>query len=75
MDVKVGKGGRESVLLVDRCSIYEQDRERARRISIKERHNVKEVVFFTGVTVGGIPACYIIEHHLSRFVEGQVSMN
>ena len=25
-----------------------------------------------GVTVGGDPACYIVEHHLSRFVEGQV---
>jgi len=24
-----------------------------------------------GVTVGGPPACYIIEKHLSRFVEGQ----
>ena len=26
----------------------------------------------TGVSIGGHPACYIIEHHLSRFVEGQV---
>ena len=25
-----------------------------------------------GVSIGGEPACYIIEHHLSRFVEGQV---
>jgi L-alanine-DL-glutamate epimerase-like enolase superfamily enzyme len=24
-----------------------------------------------GVSIGGEPACYIIEHHLSRFVEGQ----
>ena len=24
-----------------------------------------------GVSIGGEPACYIIENHLSRFVEGQ----
>jgi len=24
-----------------------------------------------GVTIGGAPACYIIENHLSRFIEGQ----
>ncbi len=24
-----------------------------------------------GVSIGGLPACYIIENHLSRFVEGQ----
>ena len=24
-----------------------------------------------GVSIGGEPACYIVEHHLSRFVEGQ----
>ena len=24
-----------------------------------------------GVTIGGEPACYIVEKHLSRFVEGQ----
>ena len=24
-----------------------------------------------GITIGGAPACYIVEHHLSRFVEGQ----
>ena len=24
-----------------------------------------------GVSIGGDPACYIIENHLSRFVEGQ----
>jgi hypothetical protein len=28
-----------------------------------------------GVSIGGEPACYIIEHHLSRFVEGQVYIN
>ena len=28
----------------------------------------------TGVSIGGEPACYIIENHLSRFVEGQVCM-
>ena len=26
-----------------------------------------------GVSIGGEPACYIIEKHLSRFIEGQVS--
>lgn len=25
-----------------------------------------------GTSIGGDPACYIIEKHLSRFVEGQV---
>ena len=25
-----------------------------------------------GVSIGGEPACYIVENHLSRFVEGQV---
>jgi len=32
--------------------------------------------FFThvvGVSIGGEPACYIVEKHLSRFIEGQVS--
>jgi len=24
-----------------------------------------------GITIGGEPGCYIVEHHLSRFVEGQ----
>jgi L-rhamnonate dehydratase len=24
-----------------------------------------------GISIGGAPACYIIEHHLARFVEGQ----
>jgi L-rhamnonate dehydratase len=24
-----------------------------------------------GVSIGGEPACYIVEKHLSRFVEGQ----
>lgn len=28
-----------------------------------------------GVSIGGEPACYIIEHHLSRFVEGQDPAN
>mmetsp|Transcript_102845 Transcript_102845/g.169068 ORF Transcript_102845/g.169068 Transcript_102845/m.169068 type:complete len:473 (-) Transcript_102845:54-1472(-) len=28
-----------------------------------------------GVTIGGAPACYIVEHHLSRFVEGQDPRN
>lgn len=28
-----------------------------------------------GVTIGGDPACYIVEHHLSRFVEGQDPRN
>ncbi len=28
-----------------------------------------------GVSIGGEPACYIIEHHLSRFVEGQDPSN
>ena len=27
---------------------------------------------YLGVSIGGAPACYIVEHHLSRFVEGQV---
>lgn len=26
-----------------------------------------------GVTIGGEPACYVVENHLSRFIEGQVS--
>jgi L-alanine-DL-glutamate epimerase-like enolase superfamily enzyme len=30
---------------------------------------------FAGVSIGGEPACYIIEHHLSRFVEGQDPTN
>lgn len=28
---------------------------------------------YVGVSIGGAPACYIIENHISRFVEGQVS--
>jgi len=28
-----------------------------------------------GVSIGGEPACYIIEHHLSRFVEGEDPRN
>lgn len=28
-----------------------------------------------GVTIGGEPGCYIVEHHLSRFVEGQDPRN
>ena len=28
-----------------------------------------------GITIGGEPAAYIIEHHLSRFVEGQDANN
>lgn len=28
-----------------------------------------------GVTIGGAPGCYIVEHHLSRFVEGQDPRN
>eukprot|EP00731_Ephydatia_muelleri_P036122 Em0202g12a len=28
-----------------------------------------------GVSIGGEPACYIVEHHLSRFVEGQDPRN
>jgi L-rhamnonate dehydratase len=24
-----------------------------------------------GITIGGVPACFIIENHLARFVEGQ----
>ena len=28
-----------------------------------------------GVSIGGEPACYIVEHHLSRFVEGQDPAN
>lgn len=28
-----------------------------------------------GVTIGGVPGCYIVEHHLSRFVEGQDPRN
>jgi L-rhamnonate dehydratase len=28
-----------------------------------------------GISIGGPPACYIIEHHLSRFVEGQDPKN
>jgi L-rhamnonate dehydratase len=28
-----------------------------------------------GISIGGEPACYIIEHHLSRFVEGQDPSN
>ena len=28
-----------------------------------------------GISIGGPPACYIIEHHLSRFVEGQNPKN
>jgi hypothetical protein len=26
-----------------------------------------------GVSIGGDPACFIIEQHLNRFIEGQVS--
>jgi L-rhamnonate dehydratase len=29
----------------------------------------------SGVTIGGVAACYIVEHHLSRFVEGQDPRN
>ncbi len=28
-----------------------------------------------GVSTGGIPACWIVEHHLARFVEGQQAAN
>merc|ERR1719199_2381817 len=28
-----------------------------------------------GVTIGGEPGCYIVEHHLSRFIEGQDPRN
>lgn len=28
-----------------------------------------------GITIGGEPGCYIVEHHLSRFVEGQDPRN
>jgi len=28
-----------------------------------------------GITIGGPPGCYIVEHHLSRFVEGQDPRN
>ena len=28
---------------------------------------------YVGVSIGGPPACYIVENHLSRFIEGQVS--
>eukprot|EP00811_Abedinium_folium_P034257 NODE_7154_length_1603_cov_4.979675.p1 GENE.NODE_7154_length_1603_cov_4.979675~~NODE_7154_length_1603_cov_4.979675.p1 ORF type:complete len:468 (-),score=119.00 NODE_7154_length_1603_cov_4.979675:127-1530(-) len=28
-----------------------------------------------GVTIGGAPGCYIVEHHLSRFIEGQDPRN
>lgn len=27
-----------------------------------------------GMSVGGAPACYLIENHISRFVEGQVGV-
>tara|TARA_R110002050_G_scaffold22009_2_gene60369 strand:- start:1064 stop:1252 length:189 start_codon:yes stop_codon:yes gene_type:complete len=34
------------------------------------------IAFLTvGVSIGGDPACYIVEHHLSRFVEGQDARN
>jgi hypothetical protein len=28
-----------------------------------------------GITIGGDPGCYIVEHHLSRFVEGEDPRN
>ena len=28
-----------------------------------------------GITIGGNPGCYIVEHHLSRFVEGEDPRN
>jgi len=28
-----------------------------------------------GITIGGAPGCYIVEHHLARFVEGQDPRN
>ena len=31
------------------------------------------VYYCEGVSIGGEAACYIIEKHLSRFIEGQVS--
>ena len=31
--------------------------------------------FIAGVSTGGDPACYIIENHLSRFVEGEDPRN
>ena len=34
-----------------------------------------DVAMFVGVSIGGPPACYIVEHHLSRFVEGQDPSN
>ena len=33
------------------------------------------VTVHVGVSIGGEPACYIIEHHLSRFIEGQDPTN
>lgn len=75
MDVK--EGG--SVLSIDGCgkreragAIWDSERGGERR---RRNYVQRNCLFFTGVTVGGIPACYIIEHQLSRFVEGQVSMN
>ena len=32
-------------------------------------------IIYAGVSIGGEPACFIIEHHLSRFVEGQDPYN
>ena len=32
-------------------------------------------VCVSGVSIGGEPACFIVEHHLSRFVEGQDPAN
>ena len=48
---------------------------------LQPKHSFVYLVIFTkltlsvcvsaGVSIGGEPACYIIENHLSRFVEGQ----
>lgn len=36
-------------------------------------NNALLLLLCTGVSIGGPPACYIVENHLSRFIEGQVS--
>jgi hypothetical protein len=36
------------------------------------RHAAQNGIVGVGVSIGGEPACYIVEQHLSRFVEGQV---
>ena len=33
------------------------------------------ILYCEGVSIGGEAACYIIEKHLSRFIEGQVSLD